>query len=106
MIRAHVEIELARQEWEQGRRRVERASSDPAVFDRLNTQVEIVTAELRRRVGQTFTLEELVEAYDGADRWAREVLHDALPDDVPSETAIVADAAFCLYSRRAYDYVP
>jgi hypothetical protein len=106
MIRAAVEIELARQEWEQGRRRVERTSSDPAMFDRLNTQVEIVMAELRRRVGQTFTLEELAEAYEGADRWAREVLHDALPDEVSSETSTVADAAFCLYARRAYDYAP
>jgi hypothetical protein len=106
MIRAPVEIELARLEWEQGRRRVESAASDPALYDRLSLKVEILTAELRRRMGQTFTLEQLAEAYHGADRWALEALHRALPDETPSDTSTVADAAFSLYARRALDYVP
>jgi hypothetical protein len=106
MIRAPVEIELARLEWEHGRRRVESAASDPARNDRLILKVEILTAELRRRIGVTFTLEELAEAYDGADRWALEALHRALPEDAPSDTSTAADAAFSLYARRALDYAP
>jgi hypothetical protein len=106
MIRASVEIELARQEWAEGLRRVERASADRAAYSRLLLEIEIVTAALRRRIGQTFTLAELAEIYDGADRWALDALNDALAEDAPGETATVSDAAFALYSRRAYDYVP
>lgn len=106
MIVPAVEIELARQEWEQGRRGVERAASDPIAYERLVLQVEIVTAELRRRIGQVFTLEELAEIYDGADRWALEALYNALDEDTPAETSVVADAAFAHYARRASDYVP
>ena len=98
---------LARQQWEDGRRRIERARSDPEEYARLAAQVELVASELRRRVGQTFTLAELAGAYDGADDWARDVLEDAREDDAPPpETATVADAAFHLYARGASDYAP
>lgn len=98
---------LARQQWEDGRRRIERARSDPAAYARLTAQVELVASELRRRVGQTFTLVELASAYDGADDWARDVLEDAREDDAPPpDTATVADAAFQLYARGASDYAP
>ena len=106
MIGRGVEIELARQEWEEGRRRVASAASDAAAYERLVLQVEIVAAELRRRIGQTFTLQELADAYDGADRWALEALYNALDEDAPAETSTVADAAFAQYARRAYDYAP
>ena len=106
MIERVMDIELARHQWEDGHRAVERARSDRAAYDRLSLQVEIVTAELGRRVGQTFTLEQLAGVYAGADRWALEAIHDALPDDVPSQASTVADAAFQLYSRRASDYSP
>jgi hypothetical protein len=102
-----VDVQLARQQWEDGRRRLERARSDPAAYERLNAQVELVAAELRRRVGQTFTLAELARAYAGAEDWAREVLDDAREGDAPPlETATIADAAFHLYARGASDYVP
>ena len=55
-----VVIDVARREWEDGYRRFEAASRDPVAADRLSAQLEVVTAELRRRIGQTFTLEELV----------------------------------------------
>jgi len=107
IVRAAVDVPLARQHWEDGLRRVERARSDPAEYARLNAQVELVAAELRRRVGLTFTLAELARAYDGADDWARDVLHDAREDDAPPpETATVADAAFHVYARGAADYRP
>jgi len=103
-----VDVELARQQWEDGLRRIERSRSNPDEYRRLNAQVEVVAAELRRRVGGTFTLAELVRAYDRADDWARVVLHDARDDeDAPlPETATVADAAFHLYARGASDYAP
>jgi hypothetical protein len=102
-----VDVQLARQQWEEGRRRIERARSDRDAYERLQAQVELVAGELRRRVGQTFTLEELARAYDRAEDWAREVLDDARDDDAPPpEAATIADAAFHLYAHGASDYAP
>jgi hypothetical protein len=58
-------------------------------------------------VGQVFTLAELVDAYAGADDWARELLEEADPDaPPPAEAGTVADAAFHVYARGASDYAP
>ena len=98
---------LARQQWEDGRRRIERARANPEADARLAAPGELVASELRRRVGQTFTLAELAGAYESADDWARDVLEDAREDDAPPpETATVVDAAFHLYARGASDYAP
>lgn len=102
-----MDVQLARQHWEDGLRRIERTRSDSVRYARLNVQVELVAAELRKRVGLTFTLAELARAYDGADDWARDILHDARDEDAPPpDTATVADAAFHLYARGASDYAP
>jgi hypothetical protein len=102
-----VEIELARQQWQDGSRRIERTRSDPALYARLHGLVGAVTAELRRRIGQTYTLAELAETYAGADNWTRSVLDEAEPDaPAPPEVSTVADAAFYLYARGASDYAP
>lgn len=100
-------MQLARQQWDEGRRRIERLRTDPEAYARLSAQVELVAAELRRRIGLTYTLDDLARAYDGADDWARDVLDDARAEDAPPpETATIADAAFHLYARGASDYVP
>lgn len=101
-----MDLELARHQWAQGRRAVDRTRSDAGTHRRLVGQVEAVTAELTRRVGQVFTLDELATEYDGADRWTLETIDDAFPDDVPADVSTTADAAFDLYSRRASDYAP
>jgi len=72
-----VDLELARQQWGDGYRRLEERRGDRGRYERLLGQVDAVTAELRRRVGQTFTLGELAAVYDGADAWAREAVEDA-----------------------------
>jgi hypothetical protein len=101
-----VALEHARQEWEQGHRRLQATSGDARLHRRLLEQVEVMTLELRRRVGQRFTLAELAEAYAGADDWSREALmRDAASADL-AHAATVEDAAFHLYSRGAVDYVP
>ena len=79
----------------------------PAAGERLYTQLDAVTAELRRRIGVTFTLGELAEAYAGSERWASEAVAEHAP--VPGWTrtlALVGDAAFHLYARGAVDYSP
>jgi hypothetical protein len=102
-----LDVQLARQQWDEGRRRIERLRTDPEAYARLSAQVELVAEELRRRIGLTYTLDDLARAYDGADDWARDVLDDARAEDAPPpETATIADAAFHLYARGASDYVP
>jgi hypothetical protein len=102
-----VEIELARQQWQDGSRRIERTRSDPALYARMHGLVGVVTAELRRRIGQTYTLAELADIYAAADEWARSALDDAEPDaSTPPEVSTIADAAFYLYARGASDYAP
>ena len=99
-------IGTARQDWEHAARELETYRDDPRHYRRLLTAVEAVTAGLRARVGQTFTLEELARAYDGADDWARTVLDDD-PESAPTPTVgTLADAAFHLYARGASDYRP
>jgi len=100
-------VDLARQQWQDGTRRVEDARGDRARYERLTGQVDVVVAGLRKRVGQVFTLAELADAYDGADDWARELLDDADPEGPPAaEAGTVADAAFHVYARGATDYRP
>jgi hypothetical protein len=102
-----VDVELARQQWNDGNRRVEDARPDRRRYGRLTEQVDLLVAALRQRVGQTFTLAELAAAYDGADEWARELLERADPEAAPApEPGTLADAAFHHYARGAVDYRP
>jgi hypothetical protein len=100
-------LEPTRREWEEGYRRLEEARADRRQYERLLAQVEVVVEELRRRVGQTFTLAELADAYADADGWAREAVseHAATPG-WPRDLTTVEAAAFHQYQRGAVDYEP
>lgn len=100
-------LEATRREWEQGHRRLEAAAGDPLQYGRLLAELELVLDELRRRIGQTFTLDELAAAYSGADRWVQDAMaeHEPAPG-WPTRLTTVQDAAFHLYSRGAVDYRP
>ena len=65
-----------------------------------------MTAELRRRVGGTFTLRELAAEYAHADVWARHVLAEQGLAGWPRTLTLVEGAAFHLYARGAIDYLP
>jgi hypothetical protein len=100
-------LETTRSEWEEGNRRLEAAAADPPSFELLLAEVAVVLEELRKRVGQTFTLDELAVAYAGADRWIDEALAERDPaHGWPARRTIVQDAAFHRYSRGAVDYRP
>jgi hypothetical protein len=102
-----VALESARQEWEEAYNRLQAAAEDRARYERLMAQVEVLTEELRRRVGQTFTLAELAEVYAGAERWSRGALADRAPaEHWVQAPATVEGAAFHLYARGATDYSP
>ena len=100
-------VELVRQEWEEAHRRLAEETRDASRSEPLHAQVEAVTEELRRRVGQTFTLEQLAAVYDDADRWVREAVAERAPSrNWPRNLAVVEGAAFHLYARGAVDYAP
>jgi hypothetical protein len=102
-----VVLENARQEWEQSHRRLHAGEPDLERRERLLEQVEAVSAELRRRIGQTFTLDELAAAYADADRWSRDAVAATRPPPGWLRTlALVEGSAFHLYSRGALDYLP
>jgi hypothetical protein len=100
-------VSSARREWEAGHRRFLQEASDPARADVLYRQLDVVTEELRRRVGGTFTLAELASAYEGAERWLLEAIGERAPSGGWVRTASLAgDAAFYAYCRGAQDYEP
>jgi hypothetical protein len=98
------QIEIARQEWAEGHRRFRALAGNGTRFDRLARHVAAVTDELRRRIGQVFTLRELADEYVHAERWRADV--EAGPGAEPADLATAEDAAFYLYSRGARDFAP
>jgi alcohol dehydrogenase class IV len=101
------QVSIARQEWEEGSRRLEAARDDEHRYGQLLELLALVHAELRKRVGQTYTLQELAAAYDDADRWARETLEErAETPGWPRDLTTVLAAAFDAYHRGASDYEP
>ena len=101
------QIEVARQEWEEGSRRLEAAREDGGRYRQLLELLELVLDELRKRVGQTYTLGELVAVYSDSERWAREVLEVRAPaPGWPRDLTLVVAAAFGAYQRGAVDYKP
>jgi hypothetical protein len=100
-------LHATRHEWEDGYRRLEAAAPDRQRYQSLLAELELVLDELRRRIGQTFTLDELAAAYAGADRWVQEAVAEREPaPGWPTRLTTVQDAAFHLYSRGAVDYRP
>jgi len=100
-------VEAARQQWEEGSRRLESYSSEPEVYIRLVNQLEVATEELRKRMGEHFTLAQLADAYSVSDHWLRAAVEERI--DVPGwerQLSLVQDAAFHKYARGATDYSP
>jgi hypothetical protein len=100
-------VEIARVDWERAYVALERHKDEPRRYRQLLDAVEAVTQELRTRVGQTFALQELVNAYAGVERWGRDAVAERAPyDGWPRDLALVEDAAFHLYARGALDFEP
>jgi len=101
------EVEIARQQWSAGARRLDGMRADQRLYDRLMGQVGAVTDELRRRLGGTFALTELSAAYRSADAWTLDTIEDVDPEPGwQHHASLVVDAAFYLYARGAIDYTP
>ena len=95
--------ESAREQWEEGMRRLDDAYPEQALT--LERVTRAVQAELRRRLGGPFTVEELVDLYDEGTGWCTDLAVEVAPDEPFAwDARIVADAAFGRYQRAATDY--
>ena len=99
-------VRLAQQQWDDGFRGLTAGTAadiDPRVLE----QMEAVTVELRRRIGGSFTLTELTEAYDASESWAHHAVAERASGSGWVRTVSAAtDAAFHLYARGARDFRP
>jgi hypothetical protein len=92
-------VENAIFQWEDGERRL-REAGEPA-RSQLERAVDAVVDELRRRLGSSFTVEELAQLYATGADWASELAQTwAAGTDSPW----VVDAAFGRYAREAANY--
>ena len=101
----HSRVEVARQQWAKS---YESLLEAPTGIDpRVREQMETVSAELRRRVGGSFTLTELAATYDDSERWTLTAISERCyrPGWIRTASS-AADAAFHLYARGARDYRP
>jgi hypothetical protein len=79
-------------QWEEGERRSRELGLDGAKA--------VVIDELRRRLGSSFRLGELVRLYATSTDWAIELAWDL----AGTEASWAVDAAFLQYAREATDY--
>lgn len=89
-------------QWEEGYRALQAVTDSRArrLADRV---VEAIREELRRRIGPTFTAEELAELYGRGTDWCLQVTIDVAPA-AEGDAQSLADAAFWLYLRGAGDF--
>jgi hypothetical protein len=99
-----VPYESAQEQWAAGLRRLEEEVY-PEREPTLERVTRAVQAELRRRLGGAFTLDELVELYDEGTGWCTDLAVEIAPDEPFAwDARVVADAAFGRYQRAALDY--
>jgi hypothetical protein len=90
--------------WQEGQRRLDRA--EPADRTAMERAAEAIVAELRRRLGGPFTVQELAQLYvDQGTDWCFDIAVRVAPSrpaawDMPT----VAGSAFARYAREAIDY--
>jgi hypothetical protein len=92
-------LENALYQWREGERRVAGAA-EPARAE-LDRAVEVVVDDLRRRLGSSFSLDELAELYGAGTDWATELLARR---GAGTDAATVVDAAFARYAREASNF--
>ena len=92
-------IENARFQWDEGERRLRQA--DPSKSGILDQVLWQIVDELRKRVGSTFTLEELASLYNEGTDWADDF---ASRRDTGLDTSAVVDAAFARFAREAWNF--
>ena len=97
-------FETAIHQWRAGERRL--AAAERAQRPALDRVTDRIVAELRRRLGGTFTTDELVDLYErDGTAWCLDVAVSAAPSAPWAwDMRTVADAAFARYLREAADF--
>jgi hypothetical protein len=90
-------------QWRDGARRVRESLPDERLaMDRV---VDRIVAELRRRLGGAFTIDELVALYDQGTQWCSDIAYAVAPGAPWAwDARLTADAAFDRYVHEASDY--
>jgi hypothetical protein len=96
-------LENALFQWEEGWRALQSLRDDPTERRHADRLVGAIHDELRRRIGPTFSAEELAQLYAGGTDWCLEVAMEAAPA-AHSDPQTLADAAFWIYLRGATDF--
>ena len=89
-------------QWEEGARELA-AIDDPRRRRLADRVIAGIRVELRRRIGPTFTAEQLADLYGEGTDWAQAIALDVAPA-ASGEAQILADAAFWAYLRGAADF--
>ena len=92
-------LENALFQWREGEGRL--ASAAEPARSHLDHAADAVVEELRRRLGSTFVLGELIEFYSEGTDWATEL---ADRRGAGTDSAAAVDAAFARYAREASNY--
>ena len=92
-------IDNALFQWQDGERRL----NDAEDLERqdLERAAEVVEDELRRRLGSSFTIDELADFYGAGVDWATDL---AEREHAGTDSALVVDAVFARYARQATNY--
>lgn len=96
-------FELAFQQWRAGDAGV--AAVEGAKRIAIDRVLEALLAEIRRRLGSTFTTDELVALYDQGTSWCMDLAVATAPGAPWAwDERLVADATFYRYVREAQDF--
>lgn len=95
-------FDSAIQQWREGERHVAQAPREQLAA--LRRVEDALVAELRRRLGGAFTVDELAGLYDAGTSWCLDTATEIAPGAPWSWDARVADAAFARYVRSAVDF--
>jgi hypothetical protein len=98
-------LDNALYQWEEGHRRLRELIGDPRRGRVASRAVDAVRDELRRRIGPTFTAEQLAELYGRGTDWCLEAARRGAPmDAVDLDPQAITDGTFYLYLRGATNY--
>lgn len=96
-------FDLAFQQWQAGDRLLQQVDGAKAIA--VQRVCDELLGELRRRLGSTFTTEELVALYDQGTSWCLDVAVATAPGAPWAwDERLVADATFFRYVREARDF--
>jgi hypothetical protein len=89
-------------QWEEGARELA-AIEDPRRRRLADRVVDALRVELRRRIGPTFSADELADLYGEGTDWAQQIAIDVAPA-AADDAQTLADAAFWAYLRGAGNF--